>query len=566
MTKFHPIFILVIILFTACGGGNSPQNQTAVDTNPFMRTFSFGNINDPTKVSSISPLNATFDNKHQFLYKPSEISSAGNITKLRLQRAADMPDEISCPNLTVRLSHTYVTSLGLLFDDNVNNQRGKMETVFDNTLVIPAGSSGEWFDIVLDQPFHYNWQDYLVVEIEKSSVCTGTLFYRTFLAFNDRHVFSAATNTENGVIEHNQTTAQTADNHQPWMEFVFDGGEKATYIPDPDQVFASGSLANNSSAHHQMLYLANEIDGQGTITGFALRASSTGKVSFTATVKMAHSNSLGLNPAFSDNFTTAPVVVADQVRVSLADGRNGWLWIPLENHFEYNGKQHLVVDITMAQVTGNFRAFFDDNLLTSERVLSSNDISSETGTVSWEHYFSRIRFKGAPIQIFTDGTSATKEQFSIQSTGRMNLYRSEELGSFGTITSVACRLINATVPEKLDNFKIIMGHTPVDTLVEQSLDNLADATTVFSGTLNINNSLRQGDWLEVPLHQPFAYSGLQNLVIWIGTTDNSNAMSSKTCRMSGLNNQYTAHTGIGAPDASTIVLENRKVEVQLKLQ
>ena len=50
-------------------------------------------------------------------------------------------------------------------------------------------------------------------------------------------------------------------------------------------------------------------------------------------------------------------------------------------------------------------------------------------------------------------------------------------------------------------------------LTDTFVDNMLDATTVFSGTFSLPGGLKAGDWIEIPLSTSFAYDQNKNLVV-----------------------------------------------------
>lgn len=65
--------------------------------------------------------------------------------------------------------------------------------------------------------------------------------------------------------------------------------------------------------------------------------------------------------------------------------------------------------------------------------------------------------------------------------------------------------------------------------------------------------LIQGDWIEIPLTQPFAYDGKSNLAVWLGTTDASGASVIHNCIRSTSNaTLYPSHMASGMPGNATV--------------
>ena len=178
----------------------------------------------------------------------------------------------------------------------------------------------------------------------------------------------------------------------------------------------------------------------------------------------------------------------------------------------------------------------------------------------------KLRFDGGTVDVITDEGSAAAGAFGIGTAGRMNLYRASELGTAGTIHSVACRKSNAkSTASTYDHYKVIMGHTILDTLDMMSGNNFVSQHVVYDGSLDIPAGLVPGVWITVNLNSPFIYDGTRNLVVWMGTTSASAGATVHVCYASALNaTRYPGQIGGAAPDAALVIVRvDRKFDMQL---
>ena len=502
---------MVAAALTACGsGGGGGGGGSVLATGGFTKTFGPADDNNNSY-----PFNFT-DQKVQLLYTAAEINGSGNITALRFRRSSATGQQ-TCPNTTIRLGHTSLAALTTTFGNNVEEGRGSQITVVnDATVTIPAGSAATWFEIPLTTAFNYNGVDNLVVEVERTTACSATIFTDVYTAASDRRAHSSAPDATSGVADHNQTTANGADAIQNWMQFVFSGGDNGVLYPNavgnayPFTPIAAGQ-------HVQMLHLASDINGSGPVTGIAMisNESPTDAASYTVNITLGHTSLTALTDTFADNFDSGtPVAVATALTFNVPAGVPAGtpIWLPITGSFNYNGTDNLIVDIEVSNAVGN-TLWRLDNTLPGQRVFGA--VGNPTGTVGSGGYHTAFRFHGGSMGLITDGNLFSVYPFNGASDPKTQaLYRATELGTGGQITKVACRLNSATsTATDYPNFEVVLGHTDLTELTATFADNMDDATTVFSGTFSLPAGLVQGDWIEIPLSTPFTYDPARNLVV-----------------------------------------------------
>jgi len=528
-------FTLLAVVLSGCGGGGGGGGSSSLAIGTFTRSFA------PTATGdNVMPFGSgSFgDVRHQTVYTAAEVGSAGRISALRFRFFSALGVAVSCPNTTVRLGHTSLSSLTATFANNVD--RGSFHTALDNATVnIPAGGAGSWFTVTLNTPFEYNGQDNLVVEIERTTTCSADVHIATVNDAGNRRAESEAADTVAGTAQHNNVTAGTVDVVHPLLQFVFSGGDNF--------VSYGGSTSNSvpfiisaipEARHSQFLYLANEINGSGPITGiaFVVNTATTVAANYTVNVKLGHTSLSTLGTGIAANFNSGtPAMVASNLNFTVPAGVPAGrpVWIPLTGSFNYNGTDNLIVDI---EVSGSGGSTFMRTLggMPGRRLYSL--VGAVTGTVdSLGGYDTYFRFHGATVTVMPLQNGGSSQSFGRPAGGQIqNLYRPTYLGTGGKITSVALRLspydpVNAaTVP----NFRIRMGHTSKTTLTpsDSYTSNMDENRQVYSGTLSVPAGASPGDWITVPLQNSFTYDPSRNLVVLFSADD------------SGVDNTALAHT------------------------
>ncbi len=493
--------IAAVVAMTACssdsssGGGGG--GSSALEIGGFIKSFEGGGG------ASFGGMFGTNLSRYQLLYTPAEISGSGNMANLGFQLNSDLVADVSCPNVTIKMGHTSIASLTSTYDSNVETGSGsRMEVATDLNLTIPAGSSGDYFNVPLDVSFHYNGVDNLVVEIVRSAACDASVSVKGTPAAYNASVF----NTSSDVAA--TGTASAAQIH---MKAIFEGGV--------DKLEKSGTSNNfwpftSQSAHTQNLYTVADINGSGPITGLAFQMNQPStEQTFTVSVKLGHTTLTDLTGTFADNSSDLKAVATDinfTVPAGLVAG--DWFWVPLNGSFNYNGTDNLLVDIEVPVGTGDIDLRYTSSANLVRAAANVGDLT--TADLGGTEYHVKFRFNGATTDVITDGANSTGFVFpATGGTSRQALYRSTELGTAGMISKVSCRMQSATSTlTEYPNYLVTMGHTTLAQLTSTFADNFDDATVVYDGNFTVPAGLVQGDWIEIPV-TPFAYDGKRNLVV-----------------------------------------------------
>jgi len=568
--------ILVMATLSACGGGGGSgvtpggSGPTSLAAGVFTKSF------DPTPTGNNSaPFTAGSDTRHQMLYLSGEINGAGYINHLRFSRGFGLNADVTCPDTTIKLVQTAATALGTDLAANVNAGKGSLTTVYDNaTLTVTAGAENTWYDVPLATPFYYNGVDNLVVEISRNTGCSDNALMKTVAsAGSNRRAYSSIADATAGVSDLGvaETTANNAlSTTQLLMQFGFAGGENK--VDYGVQSYNSAPLSTNINYQKvQMLYNASAIDGSGPISGIGLQVNGAvaGLETYTYTIKLGHTSLTDLSTDWMANMNVGtPVTVANSRSVTVPAGvpAGGFIWLPVpDGVFNYNGTDNLVVEVTIEAASGNVGLSTHATTGQASFAYGPTVGATANGTAQYVHQIA-LRFHGGKLGIITDEVNANSYFLNAGTQGRMSLYRASELGTAGTITSVACRMSSATsTATTLDSYKIIMGQTSLDSLDAVAVNNLDTQQVAYDGSLDIPAGLVQGDWITINLTTPFVYNGTDNLVVWMGTTASSAGATTHNCYYSSSDaTRYPGHSGSAVPDTADVFsIIDRKADIQL---
>lgn len=554
VSGFIALFALTVL--AACGGGGGGGGGSAgVATGEFTKAFN----PDPTN-SNVIPFGSggAGDVKYQQLYTPAEINGSGPITMLRFRRQSLMASAVTCPNTTIRLGHTSLAALVATFASNINEGRGSQATVFNNaTLTIPAGAAGEWFDVPFSTPFYYNNVDNLVVEIERTTTCSDTVWVQTVAGAAGVRVQSSEPDTTPGTAQHDPVTGETVDTSHPLQQFVFAGGDNEVIAADGFGGVAA-FIAPGTGGRTQFLLLASDIVGSGPITGIQFQAAAalTAPANATYQVTLSHvapATTTINSTTFANNVGSNARVVAQDVSVHLPEGTTRW-WIPLNGSFNYDGTSNLLVDVVATVPFVDGFSILYQSTAAGQRVLFNNSIFVGLPAVGEYPLAPRglepkLRFAGGTVDIINGNPNSDVARWFTANAANaidQHLYLASELGTGGSIHRMACRKLSAIVTMATDytNFEVVMAHTTETTLDTTYASNLINPVTVFNGTYALPENLHQGDWIEIPFTTPFNYNAAQNLVIQVKSDPGANPYA---CSLTSSATQFPARRVTDGP-------------------
>ena len=424
MKRIMKSFVLLLVLFTAlagCSGGGSdvPVVPTSALTKTAILSGPLGFADEPFGNNSGSL-------RSMMLFTAAEMNGAGTISAISFIYDATTSTAVSCPNTTIKMSHTNLSALNASanFADNVNTGQGSQQTVFSTgTVNIPAGAGGTWYTITLSTPFYYNGVDNLVVDISRDA-CSGTVHTRQHVGGGSNITLDASgVAPTNGILE----------TWRPDTKFNLSGGDSSiiyTVGVAPNAVpFASPNKV-------QILYTAAEINGSGIITGIGFPVSGlVSPFSYTVTAKLGHTNLSQLTNTFANNFnigTPATVANAQTFTIPAGTPDGAYVWIPIpDGAFNYDGTDNLVVQIETSAFTGGTDLIIGGGG-TNTRVVGAP--GSLTGALDVGQHFIKFRFAGGPVDLITAGGDYITHPFDDTDDNKSQfLYFAEELGTKGTI-------------------------------------------------------------------------------------------------------------------------------------
>jgi hypothetical protein len=504
--KFSIVLLALSVVLAACsGGGGGGGGGGGAVAGTFTKTVA---LSATTGVNT-GILGPDSFRHYQLLYKPADVAGSGYLSSLSLKRLAG--SGATCSNVTIKLGHTDVPDLGMDMALNINQGRGAATTVLNNTTItIPASATEDFFEIPLSTSFNYNGVDNLVVDVTRTTACSGTTTLRagTGSTTYDAYVYS--------VNIASPDTATVSSENAFHIKFNFAGGDNAIIQSGGAVLSYCAPFCNNAWRHLQTLHLASDINGSGRITGIGMVVDAlSANATYTATIKLGHSQQNTLTSTdFATNFDYgAPVTVANNVVFTVpANALAGaTLWLPVTSSFNYDGTHNLIVDIDVSSgsaVDTPWRA----TSIAGRSLYGTSGSTVGTG-ISSDAMHTKFRFAGGTMDVITSGANVLGEPFWNLENKIQFLYDASSLGTKGTISKIAFRLRYDAVPSDYSTFTVALGHTTRTTLSATYADNMDDRRVVFNGTLSIPASLKAGDWMEILLTTPFAYDSSKNLTI-----------------------------------------------------
>lgn len=533
MKKLHVVLSMMLVsllVLTACNKAKSDNNSLlallglggggAQFVKQFGTSFTSG---------ADLPLNKDYDVKAKYLYTAAEIGGSGLIRSIRLHLYNGTEGKVTCPNVTIKMGHTNLSALTTTFANNVETGQGSEINVLGNkTLSIPRSTDGNshWFDIPLDTPFYYNGVDNLVVDFEIPNKCSGEIT-SYIVSSGNRVARSIATDTQTGVAEYDPDTA-IVSNTLVLMQFVFAGGDNRVVVPFDWGAYVPFSNAYGANRLRiQALYPANIVNGSGEICGigFHIGELTTAENTYTVTVRLGHTALSSLSDAsqWDDNFNSgSPVTVANGAvfRVPAGVPVGATVWLPLTKAFKYNGTDNLLMEVYVTSPSGLIYISRGHGTLGVNTTIwgMATDTDPDVDGADTNIYDVKFRFKGGTADVIGSGNHDLYPPFHGSVTGQFQpLYIASELGLNGSIKSIGFRLQNDSVAESYGNITIVMGHSDLATLAlgQAYLDNINDEKTVFTGTVEVPDGLKAGDWVDIPLVTPFECTPGKNLAIYV---------------------------------------------------
>jgi hypothetical protein len=501
---------LILMLVAAaglnsCGGGGG--GGVIISSTPdgtFVKNPS--SVNDSFHAALFSH---THPEEHfQILYKAADMEASGYIEKLSFRYYNDVV-KTACPDVIMSMGHVALNDLTYSFSSNYEDGHGSLRTVIANTTIdIPAGNAGDYFEIPLDTPFHYNGKDNLVIDITRGSVCDNPVILLLEGVAYGGIAYAQSISTDT-VISNNAYTFN--------IKFHYRGG--VDHIGDVSTI--GSTPFNSADSKIQVLYPADLVNGSGAVTGLGIMFLNTGASDslFTYSVKMGHTTLTTLGATYADNYDSgAPVTVASNAVVNVPEGitSGDTLWLPIPDRvFRYNGTDNLLIEV---DVTARVGGLYTSTVSSAENRMVFSASGFDTGIPYPGYKAMALRFKGGTMDVMPTVSAAQSFPFNASEGKVQHLYYATDLGTKGTINSFQCRAAYDASTVTDFSYTVTLAHSTAMDLTTVYDDNLAsDAKVVFNGTFGLPDVL-EGDWIEIPFTSGFDYNGKDNLVVEIKGT------------------------------------------------
>lgn len=491
----------------------------------------------------------------QQIYDAREMGGERTIYSLSFNYLENTNGNVS-RNIKVYLSHTDLSEYDNLNTDLVD--WADMTKVYSGQIRFESESG--WATIVLDNPFHYNGVDNLLVsaiDLTGTSLGSSIMFACSNVDGSCAVELSSYYSNDYDVI-HNyidrllyfRSNIRFGLENIP-NQYEADTIETAAYLQVGTST-ANGKdiLPINTdyrNSFSQQIYDAREMGGERTIysLSFNYLQNTNGDVSRNVKVYLTHTALSEYDNTGRElvNWHDMTKVYSGRIRF---EGESGWSTIVLDAPFHYNGVDNLIV--TVVDLTGNDLgsaisfACSDANGSCAVNYSSYDIISyGDLLGVSFDlHYFrSNIRFgleyidpiqhdidtieTPAYLQVGTGEQTVNKlpiqtdEQYSYS----QQIYKAEEMGGQRTIYTISFNYVGNTSNGLTRNYKIYLGHTQLDEFDDEiiSSDSL---TKVFSGRASLDS---ENGWITAVLENPFVYNGTDNLIVAVYDITGSRASS-----------------------------------------
>ncbi|MBU4072241.1 MAG: DNRLRE domain-containing protein, partial [Candidatus Thermoplasmatota archaeon] len=281
------------------------------------------------------------------LYNANEIGGEGQIRKLSFNRTA-LTDTGIFNNVKIMMTHTTATALDpTTFAINNVTTGAAIEVFNEASIFLNSSSLDSWIHFDLNDNFTYDSQYNLIVWIEWSgdggddvsldATITGPV---KFLQYNDNT--AALLGWSRQLVT--KFTTDVVDNA------VVDEGTTSNAYP-----FCPGV---EPQMRMQMLYNKTFINQSGIVDKICYQSATAGPATGTfndLSIRMAHSTNGSLDTVFEAHRTGAWVEVFNKATYDISTtGTPEWIEFDLQNTFNYNGIDNLLVDIRWTGASGNF--------------------------------------------------------------------------------------------------------------------------------------------------------------------------------------------------------------------
>ncbi len=221
--------------------------------------------------------------------------------------------------------------------------------------LIYIGATG-WFEMQLNKPFVYNGSDYLLIAlIDNSGESLAGIYFSTISSSSNK-VLYASNNNDPYTPENLSLTTGTRSNYRTYWKMILsnkpvDRSETTIGVgfgPVIHSLYIYAQVSRQYAIKQQII-LANEVNMAGPITKLSLYVSYVSSGNRNVDVYLGYTNVSSY--ASASDMITQPAgnkVFSGTINMS----QIGWLEIPLDTPFNYNGVNNLLVTINDKTGTG----------------------------------------------------------------------------------------------------------------------------------------------------------------------------------------------------------------------
>ncbi len=434
--------------------------------------------------------------RSQTLFNPEQVGGEGTIKRISLGRYD--PNQVGVfENLTISLAHTELDELTDTFADNYH---GVPVEVFSVSKYETNSSDGDpWIHFELNDGFTYDSSYNLLVDLTWQG-SDGVLVNTNYTSFSDYVTtntwdISSPTGSLSSILPITKFETDVAD------VGVIDKGRSANFYPLVGPVpFNSGT---SSEMRYQILQRSELLNASGIVDKLRFQAFTDGadwSVVENLSIRMAHSSNESLGTIYESNRIDPWVEVLSRPTYKMASERKGeWVEIDLDNLFEYNGEDNMVVDIRWR---GGHAKYWGINLTVDTSVtyyggLGYADYDAVTGTtVQWMHNIQTI-FVDDPLW---EATSSDTSLFTAEVVdGRLDITPQPDRHGTGTIHLNMMNCNGVSVHRQEVTVTISEGNRPPAEPTDPSpMDGATDVGT--SPILSVYVSDPDGDTMDVTFY------------------------------------------------------------------
>ncbi|MGM0510676.1 MAG: DNRLRE domain-containing protein [Thermoplasmatota archaeon] len=339
----------------------------------------FTRISGPNHATSARPFYGNLNDEYHFqaVYTPDQVGAEGYIERISFDKRAHATSA-SFNNLNISLAHTELDEVTTTFDDNYD---GHLVEVFNSPSVeFPATSTALWRHFDLNNNFIYDNEHNLLIDIKWSGDSDNNIVVNNteYAAGVTKRVYSGDLTSSFGNV----------DRWLPRLKFetdiihntVVDKGTLGTtwpFYPDEDEM------------RLQMLHNHTLLNEKGRIDKISFQAHDNEQrwsVYENFSIRMAHSQNQSLDENYDEHNIDPWIEVFNRTSYNIStQGNPEWIEIDIDNTFDYNGEDNLVIDVRWRGSYGDTVFLAINTTVSYDCVIAAYDYNAEVGTYtrSW---------------------------------------------------------------------------------------------------------------------------------------------------------------------------------------